>query len=74
MTDDRKPTSDELAALVVQQAAVIDALTAEVADLERQLGMNSRNSSKPPPTRTPPPLSGRCWTCRRSTPKSPNTT
>ncbi len=50
MTGDRKPTYDELAALVVQQAAVIDALTARVADLERQLGMNSRNSSKPPST------------------------
>ena len=50
MTGDRKPTYDELAALVVQQAAVIDALTARVADLERQLGMYPRNSSKPPST------------------------
>jgi len=39
---------EELLALVEQQARVIEALTARVAELERQLGCNSRNSSQPP--------------------------
>jgi transposase len=50
-----KPTYDELAALVVRLAAenselrvVIGELRAEVAELKRQLGTNSRKSSKPP--------------------------
>lgn len=50
-----RPTYDELAALVVglvagnaEKDAVISELRAEVAELKRQLGMNSRNSSKPP--------------------------
>lgn len=34
--------------LVAQQAQVIETLTARVAELERQLGRNSRNSSQPP--------------------------
>jgi transposase len=49
------PTYDELAALVVgllardaEKDALISELRAEVAELKRQLGMNSRNSSKPP--------------------------
>jgi transposase len=49
-----KPTYDELAQLVVQLAAgnserdtLISELRAEVAELKRQLGLNSRNSSKP---------------------------
>jgi transposase len=37
-----------LAALVVDQAGEIDRLVARVAELERRLGLNSRNSSKPP--------------------------
>lgn len=39
---------DGLRVLVVRQAAVIEVLTARVAELERRLGLNSRNSSKPP--------------------------
>jgi transposase len=39
---------EQLAALVVEQAAQIERLTARVAELERRLGLNSRNSSKPP--------------------------
>jgi transposase len=52
---DGRPSYDELAVLVVQQAAVIEelradnvALRSEVADLKHRLGLNSRNSSKPP--------------------------
>lgn len=50
-----RPSYDELAALVVQQAQVIAALRvrvaaleAENAELRRRLGMNSTNSSQPP--------------------------
>lgn len=46
---------EELPALVVQQAEMIEKLTARIAiqdqriaELERQLGRNSRNSSQPP--------------------------
>lgn len=42
------PTYEQLAALVVEQAGQIERLTARVAELERRLGLNSRNSSKPP--------------------------
>jgi transposase len=38
----------ELRALVAEQARVIEGLQARVAELERQLGKHSRNSSKPP--------------------------
>lgn len=38
----------ELRALVAAQAAMIDKLTAEIAELRARLDMNSRNSSKPP--------------------------
>jgi transposase len=51
----QRPSDDELAALVAEQASVIAALTAEVtglraevAELRRRLGMDSSNSSKPP--------------------------
>ncbi len=54
-TDDRRPSYDELAALVVRQAetiaqleATVERLTARVAELERRLGRNSGNSSLPP--------------------------
>ena len=43
--------SEELSSLrttVAEQAAVIEKLTAEIAELRARLNMNSRNSSKPP--------------------------
>ena len=50
-----RPSYDQLAALVVEQAATIKELRAEVAELKaevselkRQLAGNSRNSSRPP--------------------------
>lgn len=51
---------DELAGLVRAQAARIEVLEAEVAELRRRLGLNSRNSSKPPSSdglAKPPPRS-----------------
>jgi transposase len=57
---DGRLSYDELAALVVRQAAVIEefraevaALRAENADLKRRLGMNSSNSSMPPSSDSP---------------------
>jgi hypothetical protein len=57
---DGRPSYDELAALVADQAAVITqlradnaALRAEVAELKRQLGQNSSNPSKPPSSDSP---------------------
>jgi transposase len=50
---DRRPSYEDLAALVVRQAEQIEQLTAEVAELRRQLGQNSRNSSKPPSSDSP---------------------
>ena len=44
----QKPTYEELAELVVAQAARIIEQDARIADLERRLGMNSKNSSTPP--------------------------
>ncbi len=51
----QRPSYDDLAVLVMQQAAriaeqdaAIKGLTAEVAELRRRLGMDSSNSSKPP--------------------------
>jgi transposase len=68
-----EPSREELLALVAaqarvieQQAARIEQLEALVAELQRRLGQNSRNSSKPPssdglakPARRSPPGSGR---------------
>jgi transposase len=55
-----RPSYDELAALVAEQARVIAelrgrvaALEAENAELKRRLGMNSTNSSKPPSSDSP---------------------
>jgi transposase len=57
---DRRPSYEELAALVVRQAglveqlqATVETLQAEVAELKRQLGQNSTNSSKPPSSDSP---------------------
>lgn len=59
-TGDGRPSYDELAALVVAQAQVIEQLRAEVAqlraenaELKRRLGMDSTNSSKPPSSDSP---------------------
>jgi transposase len=49
----RRPSYEELAALVGWQAEQIGLLRAEVAELRRQLGQNSRNSSKPPASDSP---------------------
>ena len=43
-----EPTREDLEALVRAQAAEIAALKARLAELERRLGLNSSNSSKPP--------------------------
>lgn len=54
------PSYDELAALVVSQRDLIVVLQGRVAELERRLGLNSRNSSKPPSSdglAKPPPRS-----------------
>ena len=50
---DQRPSYEELAALVVRQAEQIEQLMGEVAELKRQLGLNSRNSSKPPSSDSP---------------------
>jgi transposase len=50
---DRRPSYEELAELVVRQAGQIEQLRAEIAELKRQLGQNSRNSSKPPASDSP---------------------
>ncbi|MCA1675543.1 MAG: DUF6444 domain-containing protein [Actinobacteria bacterium] len=44
---------EELAAENAELRAVVDALQAEVAELRRQLGQTSRNSSKPPSSDSP---------------------
>jgi transposase len=44
----QRPSYDELASLVVAQAARIAELEAELTELKRRLGMDSSNSSKPP--------------------------
>jgi len=43
-----EPSREELIALIRAQAAEIAALKARIAELERQLGLNSSNSGKPP--------------------------
>jgi transposase len=55
-----RPSYDELAALVVAQAQIIEQLRTEVAqlraenaELKRRLGMDSTNSSKPPSSDSP---------------------
>jgi transposase len=58
--EDRRPSYEELAAenaalrgMVSDLQDMVEALRAEVADLKRQLGQNSRNSSKPPSSDSP---------------------
>jgi transposase len=61
-------TREQLVALVAEQAGVIEVLTARVAELERRLGLNSRNSSRPPSSdglAKPPPRSLRKVSGRR---------
>ena len=53
MSADRRPSYGELAELVVRQAERIEQLEAEVAELRRQLGQHSRNSSRPPSSDSP---------------------
>ncbi|MGH3470053.1 MAG: DUF6444 domain-containing protein, partial [Thermocrispum sp.] len=60
MPVERRPSYEELAALVARQSQLIEQLRAEVADLKaenaelrRQLGQNSRNSSRPPSADSP---------------------
>lgn len=48
MSGSELPSREELLALIEAQARTIETLTARVAELERQLGRNSRNSSQPP--------------------------
>lgn len=43
-----EPSREELIALVAAQAAEIASLKARIAELERRLGLDSSNSSKPP--------------------------
>ncbi len=43
-----EPTREELIALIAAQAAEIAALKARIAELERRLGLDSSNSSRPP--------------------------
>src|SRR4029077_6599474 len=43
-----EPSREELIALLAAQAAEIAALKAQIAELERRLGLNSSNSGKPP--------------------------
>ena len=47
------PSYEELAAENAQLRVMVEVLRAEVAELRRQLGQNSRNSSKPPSSDSP---------------------
>ena len=53
MSAARRPSYEELAALVVGQAEQIARLEAEIAELKRQLGHELANSSKPPSSDSP---------------------
>src|SRR5207244_232893 len=43
-----RPSYEEIAAQNAELRALVEVLRAEVAELRRQLGQNSRNSSRPP--------------------------
>jgi transposase len=78
----QQPVIAEQAAIIEKQREEIATLTARVAELERQLGLNSSNSSKPPSSDglKKPPRTGlrrataRCfsaWSLREKTGKKP---
>jgi hypothetical protein len=48
-----RPSYEELAAENAGLRVMVEVLRAEVAELRRQLGQNSRNSSKPPSADSP---------------------
>jgi transposase len=48
-----RPSYEELAAENAQLSALVEQLRSELAELKRQLGMNSQNSSKPPSSDSP---------------------
>jgi transposase len=54
----RRPSYNDLLAIIEKQAVTIDRLETRVAELERRLGLNSTNSGKPPASdglKKPPP-------------------
>ncbi|WP_423218766.1 DUF6444 domain-containing protein [Streptomyces kasugaensis] len=51
--DDRSPSYEELAALVVELRAELAAAWTRITDLDARLGQNSRNSSRPPSSDEP---------------------
>jgi transposase len=65
---DRDASRDELLAVIDRLVAANEVLAARVAELERRLGLNSRNSSKPPSSdglAKPPPRSLRVKSGRK---------
>ncbi|CAO4847178.1 MAG: hypothetical protein FADNKDHG_00466 [Holosporales bacterium] len=46
--DDKDKIIEEQRELIAKQAEIIKKLEARIADLEKRLGLNSQNSSKPP--------------------------
>ena len=69
MVIDRDASRGELLVLVDQLVATNEAQAARIAELERRLGLNSRNSSKPPSSdglAKPPPRSLRGKSGRRA--------
>jgi transposase len=53
VTADSRPSYEELAAENAQLRAVVEQLRSELAELRRQLSMNSQNSSQPPSSDSP---------------------
>jgi len=53
VTAGSRPSYEELAAENAQLRALVEQLRSELAELKRQLGTNSQNSSKPPPSDSP---------------------
>lgn len=46
--NDKDKIIEEQRVLIAKQAEIIKKLEARIADLEKRLGLNSQNSSKPP--------------------------